>query len=526
MANSLKDSINEHAATVSSSIQAHTLAMSEHSKKIVASNSQIKAAIEDRFERLADINAHGFNQITSAIEAMHSDLNYNLNFLNQQIEFQNKVMLDILQVLELSFDVEVHQLYNKGRLLLKQGRLVVAVEYFMESIKLTTGRDFFPSHYALGRLYLLGKDDEITVYSPKLAMESLFLANYFGEGIFKINPKIKNELTDCKFLLSQSYYRQCSNKNNAIHQELACNAIKYAEEAVQMNPNLSNGYYHLAMYYGFIGEVDKLLSYLQKAIEMDRKYALDIYLEEVSNQYKNEIDNCINKMRLEKFEIVGSLLLDAQIFINKIQTNYISLFPLHNPFGLFLNSSATNLEFESDKLKYQQLFDIPRKYTIDNQDFLQLITETQLIEKDYHIQTYFGIDGYLKKLKPIVEKLELIDKLFIKKSSQIIEQKERDEWRGKKLEANRLAAELKRSAEEIRRTANRRWIKKCLIICGFSGILIGGRIGIYLTYISPNDYINFHLSPFFNILTYAIIVGVLGVVLGAFFAAIITKENP
>ena len=365
----IKGALCKNSSVVKSSIQEQTSAMSDYAKQIVASNQQIKSAIEGGFERLANINEHGFSKVAnsienvaSAIESMHSDMNYNFGVLTQQMEFQNGVLTNILQVLQEPFDSEVHELYNKGCKYIQQGILTTAIKYLKKSIALPTGEEFFPSNYQLGRIYLLGKDSKFNFFDPKTATEFLLIANKYGEGISRTDEAFNPVLADCKLLLSQSYYFQLSGKKNTTEVKLLNNAIKYAEESIELNPNLSQGYYHLAKYYSKKVEVEELLSNLEKAIEIDRKYAIQVFNDGIFEPNINHITELIDQLRVAKEKMVQPKLNKEKSLLAKLEQKNISQYP--------------------------QLYD----------EFKKLKAAVLSAEKDFQTKTYFGIDDCQIKL--------------------------------------------------------------------------------------------------------------------------------
>jgi len=202
----VKGSFSKDSNQIRNSILEQSAAISEQTKSIVASNEQIGFAIESGFSQLSEINGRGFARVVSAIESMHSALNYNFGILIQKIEYQNNLINDILKTLQTPFENQVREFYSKGCSLIEQGILDKAAEYFNKSLSLPTGDIFFPAYYQLGRLYLSGKEENLNLINPKKANEYLLMANKFGMGILRTNEHFKPILADCKFFISQTYH--------------------------------------------------------------------------------------------------------------------------------------------------------------------------------------------------------------------------------------------------------------------------------------------------------------------------------
>lgn len=361
----IKGSLNTQSNQVRNSIHEQTSVISHQTKTIIASSDQMVSVLEDGFNRISQINESGFNQVASAIEAMHSDLNYNLGILIQRIEYQNSLLNSILHTLQTPFETRVKEFYSKGCLLIQQGILDKAAEYFNRSLLLPTGDIFFPSYYQLGRLYLSGKEEIMDMIDPEKANYYLLIAEKYGTGILRTNERFKPVLADCKFLISQSYYFQLTGKNNAAENELLNNAIKYSEEAVMLNPNLSQGYYHLAKYFSYKNDVDKSMSYLQKAIEIDRNYSIWIWDDKVFQKIKDQIRELLSQLTEIKRKTIEPKLVKAKGFISQLEQKSIS--------------------------QSKELYG----------EFKKLEMVVHLADKDFQTQTYFGFDDCEKKLNSL-----------------------------------------------------------------------------------------------------------------------------
>ncbi len=357
-----KGSFNKQSNQIRNSIHEQTRVISDQTKTIIATNEQMVLALEDGFNRLSEINERGFSQVTSAIEAMHSDLNYNFGILIQRVEYQSSLLNSILHTLQTPFETQVREFYSKGCLLIQQGILEMAVDYFNRSLSLPTGDIFFPSYYQLGRLYLSGKEETINIIDPKKATEYLLIANKFGKGILRTNENFKPILADCKFFISQSYYFQLSGIRSAYETETLNNAINYCEEAVLLNPRLSQGFYHLAKYYSYNNNIDKLLLNLEKAISIDRDYSFKYELDKVFEKNKSDIVNFLGRLKDSKQKSVEPKLIKAKGYIAQLEQKNIS--------------QSSSLYGEFQKLK----------------------NIVQLAENDFKTQTYFGFDDCQTKL--------------------------------------------------------------------------------------------------------------------------------
>ena len=382
--NHLKTSLNQQSNDIRESIIGSNEQLassidegfSRLSNNIIASNNQLATSISEGFDQLTFINERGFNQVTSAIENLNSDFNYFSGVIIQKLEYQNILLNGILQTLQEPFETQVKEYYRKGCLFVQQEFLRGAIDCFKESISLRMGDYFFPSHFQLGLIYLSGVSEGLSFVDVDIANEYLLKANSIGNREIKTNPSFKKTLADCKFFLSQSFYSKLTRQNSANELELINNAIRFCQEATDLNPNLSHGWYHLAKYKSYrLGqfkqysndmEIDESLVCFLKAVEIDRNYlrtviSQDPFYDKALLFLKEPILNLI--VRLTELKKNG-----ASIELSKAQKN-INLLEEKN-----IGNSKYNYEFN-------QLKDI-------------VISS----EKDYKSNTYFGFDDCLTKL--------------------------------------------------------------------------------------------------------------------------------
>lgn len=355
-ANSFLNDFKSQSNQIRNSIDAQTRAISDQTKTIVATNEQMTHALENGFNRLSEINERGFNQVTSAVEAMHSDLNYNFGILIQRVEYQNNLLNGILHALQTPFETIIQELYENGCKFIRQENFDAAIDCFNDSISQKLGKYFFPSYYQLGRLYISGKVEKKNIIDPKIAMEYLIKANELGNGIIKDDVYFKPILADCKFFLSQSYYFQLTGRNDPSDIELLDNAIRYCEEAVSLNKNLSQGFYHLAKYYSFKNDDEKLVHNLNKAIMIHRDYSFKYEEDKAFEKSKPIIIDFLRRLKEKKRKSVGAELQKAKNYIDTFESKGITQF------------QNLNAEFNIIKEK------------------------VRLADLDFQTETYFGYD--------------------------------------------------------------------------------------------------------------------------------------
>lgn len=373
--------VKEQTTELRDSLRRASAASSEQTTNLIASNEQLISAVDRGFDRLAEINTRGFSQVTSAVQDLQSDMNYLLGTVIQQLEYQSKLLNGILATLQQPFETQVKELYNNGCKFIRQDNLEAAIECFRDSISLKMGKYFFPSHFQLGRLYLSGKSKDLNVVDPKMASEYLSKAAQLGDGIIKEDDSFRPVLADCKLFLSQSMFYQLNGKTNSAELSLINSAIRYCEESVQLNPKLSQGYYHLAKYHAFRMKVDPsflndteienvLIAFL-KAVEIDRNY-LRAVIERDTTMYDPALEHIREHVTRLITRLTDIKRKEATILLQRAQGYIAQLDHLNT-----LESSKYSAEFR------------------------QLKAVVQSSQTDFRSDTYFGFDDCLAKLETL-----------------------------------------------------------------------------------------------------------------------------
>ncbi|MFN8301483.1 MAG: hypothetical protein U0U46_03255 [Saprospiraceae bacterium] len=370
--------VKEQTSDLKKSFQQQTAAYTDQTQKLIASNVQIISVLDRGFSRLAEINEMGFSQVTNAIKDLHSDLLFCSASVIQELEFHSELLIDIIGTLKTPERTKVIELYNEGCLQAKGGLLNYAIGYLKESITNKTGHTFFPAHYKLGLLYLMGEGDCIDIINPQEANNYLLKANELGTALWKIDNSFASMLATCKLFLSQSYYYQLKGTNSSHDSDLLKNAIQYCEESISLNPNLSQGFYHLAKYYAYgISKFnnfqdkkteEKIVLNFRRAVEQDRNYLFSvdsrnlIYYDKAFENKKKILQNLIVRLTNEKRDSAKYKLDKVKNIIERLKIKNIS-------------------QYEEFLIEFNKLFKLFQK-----------------AEEDFRTETYFGFDDSLNTL--------------------------------------------------------------------------------------------------------------------------------
>jgi tetratricopeptide (TPR) repeat protein len=347
---------------------------SEQTKRHIASTEQIISAVDRGFERLSVINERGFNEVTSALESLHSSTCYLFGMVIQKLDHQNSILEGILSALKTPRETQIKEYYVRGIEFEKQDNLALAEDCFNKSIALEMGEYCFPSHYQLGLLYLNGKTSRANLVDPKKAMGFLLKAHELIDGKEKFDQSVAPLLADCKFYVSQSCYRQLTGASNKLELELINNAIRYARESTELNSNLSCAFYELARYSSYamhIFELDtttrhnlsgSLTRNFEEAVAWERDYLIHALVDPVFLPNMRVISESSARLTKAKGDEANQKLAKAKGIIARLKARNIS--------------------------QYGHL----------RTEFDEVLRQVQQAEKNAQANTYFGFDDCVRAL--------------------------------------------------------------------------------------------------------------------------------
>ncbi len=273
-------------------------------QRLIGSNEAMSYTLEQGFTQVQQ----GMGQIYFSIQDLGAQFEYGLGLIVDQLTAQNRTLVDISDTINKMYEVaktpmrtRARELFLEGYALLGKGLLDKSLEYFHKSAEVYDV-DFFTQLY-IGKLYLYGKGEDCDVTDPKKAAEHLMLAVRYGKATLSEKPEMKKATAEALlhasiacYLLSMKTYKnsqvegaKLTEERQLIVMDKLMRALDFAYEAIELNPNLSEGHYHAAKYNALLEKLQSscdfeniedyagfCLSDLEDAIKHDRTYVLKV----------------------------------------------------------------------------------------------------------------------------------------------------------------------------------------------------------------------------------------------------------
>jgi tetratricopeptide (TPR) repeat protein len=278
--------------------------ISAQTREVVASNERLTQEFGRGFDAVNGTLEMGFDRLESAlgdveasIESLHSDFNYNMGLVLDQLQIQNQLTFGILERLDAIHKTLEHpeltkarEFYNRGCDRLSKGLLDKALEAFLNAEE-TNDTDFF-IQFQIGKLYLYGIDEDDNVINLPKAEEHLRDAARYGKAEIAVMPEFKRWTGEALLHTSITCYAQANdrrvNGDSAGAKEFISKAFQLAQQACEIYPSLSESHYHLAKYAALLGDVEISVQSLEKAVTSDVNYC-----------FKSEFDRDFDKMPMQ-----------------------------------------------------------------------------------------------------------------------------------------------------------------------------------------------------------------------------------
>lgn len=312
-ANSFIKDITGQVMVSSSNIEAR---VSEQTKELIASNQQLANIFGESFDALNDSLEWGFNQInyalqdvTHEIESLHSDFNYNMALLIDEVRVNNKLFTDMIskldaihKTLESPTLTQAREYYHIGCERLSKGLLDKALEAFLEA-EIKNDTDFF-IQFHIGKLYLYGIDEDDNVLNLIEAKKHLLLAARYAKAEISIDSNFSKFAAEALLHASISVYAQLGEKeikDNVDKTDLLLQeAKKLTSDAIRLCQDIPESFYHLAKYTSLLSDSESSIPNLETAIISDRNYAVKVDLDHAFDPIRPHVLKLLLKLKEEK----------------------------------------------------------------------------------------------------------------------------------------------------------------------------------------------------------------------------------
>jgi len=292
--------------------------ISAQTQEIVAGNDELARTFGEGFDATNRTLEWGFSniadrlsEISSAIEDLRANFNYNIGLVIEQMQIQNKLITEVIgkldaihKTLESPLLTQAREFYRIGAERLQRGLLDKTLEAFLKAEE-KNDTDFF-TEFQLGKLYLYGIDEDDNIIDLQKAKEHLRFAIRYGKGELKVLPDFNRWVGEACFHASVACYVSVNEpeikENPTEVKRLLGEAYNLAKESCEIYPQISEAYYHYAKFSALLGDAENTVSNLEKAILMDRRYCI-----------KAEIDKDFDVVRPKVIELYEKLRKDSEI---------------------------------------------------------------------------------------------------------------------------------------------------------------------------------------------------------------------
>jgi len=425
-----------------------TSQISKQTEQYVASNQELAEVFESGFDAVSNTLEWGFNRVedimhgvATSIDLLRSDFNYNMGLLIEKVQIQNKLLSDLLdkldaihKTLESPMLTQAREYYRIGCERLAKGLLDKALEAFSEANK-KNDADFF-TQFHIGKLYLYGVDEDDNVLDLEKAKRHLLFAARFAKAEINIDEIFSKFAAEALLHASIAIYAQLgekeflddSNKTNTYLQE----AKNLVIEAITLHPDLTEAFYHLAKYSALLNEPKISVSNLEKAIVLDRNYAVKVDVDHSFDNIRQQVLTLLVKLNNDK-------KLEAQTRINQAKQaiNDLSLWHPEESDSLNLQFSECkqNLEKSKEHLDSGTFFGFldaislvdsiilstskieHEKINTIKEQINRTVRETENFLSEARMLEHFLIKGEVEKEFQTIEKLTLKAKSHLDKIS-------------------------------------------------------------------------------------------------------------
>jgi tetratricopeptide (TPR) repeat protein len=191
-------------------------------------------------------------------------------------------------------DASLHPRWAETRELYAEGCAKAAELLFPEALEwLRKAEDRYPTDFSvqfeLGWIYLYGVSREDSVFDPAEAESHMRRAVRYGQGAVRRRPEMAVPAAEAM-----------------VHLSVACHLLGRTEEALglsaeasNINPKLSQAYYHRAKYAALLNRGDEAVVAARAALALDRRFALTLDTDNDLAPVATHIHQMLEEMRTE-----------------------------------------------------------------------------------------------------------------------------------------------------------------------------------------------------------------------------------
>jgi tetratricopeptide (TPR) repeat protein len=245
--------------------------------------------------------ARGTRELQHRFHDLGAEFAYPLAPLMNELRVQGGLLLVLADVLNMPDerhgpppDVSLRRRWAETRELYAEGCAKAAELLFPEALEwLRKAEERYPTDFSiqfeLGWVYLYGVSRGDSVFSPVEAESHMRRAVRYGEGAVRRRPEMAAPAAEA-----------------LVHLSVACHllgrteeALRLCAEACEVNPKLSQAYYHRAKYAALLGSGDEAVAAVRAALELDRRFALTLDSDRDLAPVMPRIQQMLDELRTE-----------------------------------------------------------------------------------------------------------------------------------------------------------------------------------------------------------------------------------
>jgi len=245
--------------------------------------------------------ARGTRELQHRFHDLGAEFAYPLAPLMNELRVQGGLLLVLADVLNMPDDrqgpqpdASLRRRWAETRELYAEGCAKAAELLFPEALEwLRKAEDRYPTDFSiqfeLGWTYLYGVSRDDNVFSPVEAESHMRRAVRYGKGAVRRRPEMAAPAAEA-----------------LVHLSVACHLLGRTEEALglcaeacDVNPKLSQAYYHRAKYAALLGRGDEAVAAVRAALELDRRFALTLDSDRDLAPVMARIQQMLDELRTE-----------------------------------------------------------------------------------------------------------------------------------------------------------------------------------------------------------------------------------
>lgn len=295
--------------------------ISQQTREIIASDQALAregiSAIEASTERISGTVSEGFSDLSDAMDEGFSRLSYDLQDISSGIAElnatfhwafgqviasvgrMNDTLSDLIKIARTPAQTAAYEQYEIARDAFRQKLYAECLESLEKAIsgdRTSPGHKLeWRFHQMKGTIQLGWAGGDLTLIDHTKAEESFLLAARYAKADYPEHA--------AQSFLSAGWVAYCQGKIKE--------ALAHTEAAISINPRFGEAFFQAAKVLMALGDVDAALPMLEKAIDIDRFYALKAAGDGDFQKHEKNLSDFLDALREEKYRQSVPLVKNA-----------------------------------------------------------------------------------------------------------------------------------------------------------------------------------------------------------------------